>query len=885
MKNGFRTMILFAMGLGALSALAEVPRAEIPPEAKSYAYWNTKLSPEERVVDLLSHMTLTEKISELLSHGMPAVPRLGVAEYWWPGEAAHGIANIANWYSIPDPVSTIFPNIMGQGSTWNPTLIREMASMIGDEARAYYRETKKGLSHWAPTINIGRDPRWGRADEYYGEDPYLVTQMAGAFVDGFQYDSSSKYLKALAVLKHFACNSTENDRSFGDSEPDERDFYEYFGNQFEQIIENESPAGIMTAYNAIWGRPCAASAKLITDIGRDTYGFKGFFISDLGAIKNLHDYTKENAKGADYWKSYSAADWEKAVADPMKAGLNLELAPDGLTNGRQMGPSVWRNNALSAMKQGLITEDDIDKALFNLFVARFKTGEFDLNSAAFPSTKTVADYVYNDSTHQNEAISVAEQAVVLLENKGILPLKAEAIDSLVVVGQNADQVYDGPYISTLTAKKKAIEIPPYTAIKNKYLVANPKGSIEMIAPSADANGILSLSAEQLEKIKAAKAVILLLNTMSSSPSAGGTGSDFGEGKDRTTLDLPRGQDSIAQQVAAANATSVVYMMTGAQVNVASFNKKVGALLWCCYNGQGQGPACANLLFGAANPSGRLPMTWYADVSQLGDMYDNYGIRPSSCKGGYGKTYMYFTGDVTYPFGYGLGYSSFTLGKLSLDKTANVTGDDSVKATVSLTNSSAVDGYQVVQLYVASPSGYSERPRQRLAGFSKVLVPAGQTKTVTIPIDVSVLHFWDANNACFDFDLGTYTVKAGFSSGDLPTQASFNLVKGQKLAPKTVTLVPDRYVITAKGEKVATKLAVAMSNDKLYQGVSGKMAVEGAADALQVSYASSDPRVATVDQGGVVHPVGDGVTSITVSLTVNDTTKQASCPVVVAMGAK
>jgi beta-glucosidase len=853
------------------SALAKVSLTEtLTAQILSYKYWNTNLSYDERVADLLSHMTISEKCAEFLSHGMPAIPRLGVAEYWWPGEANHGIANLTLWYKdVSDPVSTVFPNTMGQGSTWNPELIRNMASMIGDEARAYYQESKKGLSYWAPTINMGRDPRWGRVDEYFGEDPYLVAQMGSAYVDGFQNDSCSKYLKALATIKHLVANSTENDRFYSSSDVDARDLREFYGNQFEQIIKNTNPSGIMTSYNAVNGTPCAVNKTMMIDIARETWGFSGFYISDKGAIKNLYGYTKANTKNPDqYWTSYTCNSLAQAVSDPMKAGLNLEL--ENPTN-------VWQTNTQIALNQGLITEDDIDKALFYLFLVRFKTGEFDRNSTDYSNIPTVAEQVYTNPAHQNAAIAVAEQATVLLENNGILPLKANQTNSLVVVGQNADQVYNGPYSSSQTAKKKTIEISPYTAIKSKYFAANPSGTIELISPSTDADGKFALTSDQLTKIKAAGTVIVLVNTWSSSPGGSTSDSDFGEFKDRTTLDLPRGQAAMTNQIATTNANTVVYMMTGGQVNVNSFNKKVAALLWCCYNGQGQGPACANLLFGTANPSGRLTMTWYANESQLGNLYGNFAIRSSSSS--FGKTYMYFTGDVTYPFGFGLSYSTFKFGKVTLDKISNVTGDDKIVATVKVQNTSAVDGYEVVQFYVSSPAGYVERPAQRLAGFSKVWIPAGQTKTVNISLDVSNLHFWNKDKDCFDFDLGTYTVKLGDSSKNIVTTSTFNLTKGQKLAVKIVTATPNRVVINAKGETIKTVLSVAMNNDHLYSKIGDIPSILG----VKVLYSSSNPKVAKVSNNGIVTAVGEGVATIKVTVFMNGGATTGSYPVAVNYG--
>lgn len=872
----FMALTVFAsIGLnssGFTSSAKVAANTNLTGAALSYKYWNTSLTYGERAADLISHMTLTEKISELSTHPSSAISRLGVAEYWWPGEADHGIGNIGLWYKVSDPVSTIFPNDLGQGSTWNPDLIQSMASMIGDEARAYYNESNKGLAHWAPTINEGRDPRWGRSDEYYSEDPFLTAAMGTAYVNGFQNDKNSKYLKAIAVMKHFAANSSEENRYYSSSDMDERTLREYYTSQFENVIKNTNVAGTMSAYNAVNGTPCCANKYLLVDVLRKTFGFNGFVVSDNPAPALLYKYSKQNSKNGQYWTNYKCSSYEQATADSLQAGCDICLAAGD--------NAIYKKYAQSAIDKGLLSEDDVDKALLELFTVRFRTGEFDTSNKDFSNIKTVEDYVYNDKTHQNAAEEVAEQSTVMLENNGILPFKASGIKSLVVVGEAADTVNYGPYSSSDTAKKKTIEKSPYKAISDKYLAANPTGKIELITPDRDSSGNCMLDSVQLNKVAAADAVIAYLDTTQQIDSTktamfDPTNSDSGEMVDRKNLDLPRKQAEMAQELIAANAKTVVYMQTCSQVNVNSFNKKAAALLWCTYNGQAQGPACADLLFGDANPSGRLTMTWYADDTQLGDLYNNYAIRSSSIS--HGKTYMYFNGDVTYPFGYGLSYTSFRYANMSLSKTKNVTGDDKITAAVYVTNTGKVDGYNVAQLYVNSPKGYSERPYERLEGFKKVWLKAGQTQKVSITFDVSSLSFWNESKNAYALDLGIYTVNIGSNSDDIYASATFNAVKAQTLAVKIVAASPDRVVFTEKGDSMDSSISVTMNNDYLYSTVNEIPSNLG----IKVTYTSSNPNVAKVDKNGIVTSVGNGVATIKAIVTMNGVSKTGSFPIAVA----
>ncbi len=857
MKKLFRS-VAFILGfcmLSVLSITAEVPRGEVPPESKNYAYWNTKLTAEARAADLLAHMTLDEKISQLCSHGTPAIPRLGVAEYWWPGEALHGIANIALWYGkdVKEPVSTVYPVTLAQGSTWNRQLIQDMATVISDEARAYYNESKKGLSHWAPTINLARDPRWGRNEESFSEDPYLTGVLGGAFVEGFQgADAKDGQLKAIATLKHFAANNSEVNREYGESAIDERTLREYYLKHFEMITEADRPAAVMTAYNSIGGVPVVANKHLVTDVLKHTWGFDGFVTSDFGAVNYLFS--------RDWTSGYGVDSKEEALTRAMKAGTNLELCT--------LNVNLMRNYSASALKKGLITEDDIDKTLYNLFVVRIRTGEFDLGVSKYRSLPSVGTVVYSQE-HKDSATKVARESGVLLKNDGILPLNANAIKTIVVVGTDAKSVDVGTYSSTSTESKKKIETNLVDALSTLVSSENEACKVMYVSPALGVDGKYGLNQAQKETITAADRVVLYLDTQS--------GKDSGEFLDRKDLTLPRGQSELAVSVIAANPKTVVFLQTCGIVNLSDFKDKAKAILWTSYNGQDQGRVAAELLLGKVNPSGRLSTTWYADERQLGDLYADYSIvnSPSSK----GRTYMYFTGDVDYPFGYGLSYTMFSYGALSLSQNSGVTGDSKLTTSVEVKNVGTMDGYEVVQLYISSPAGYPDRPEQRLVGFDKVWLKAGESKKVEITIDASQLRYWDAGKAFFDYDLGTYIAKIGSSSRDIKSQANFELVKGATVALKKVTITPEKYKLSEKGATAKFIASVSMTNDILCKDASNMpYTFRGT-----LKFSSSDPSVATVDDSGTVRAVGNGIATIEAAVTVNGVTKKASCPIVVALG--
>lgn len=301
------TCLLLTASFVIPSAFAKiaVDESKISDNSSGYAYWDTSLSDEERAADLISHMTLEEKASQLGSHPAAAIPRLGVAEYWYPGENLNGIANISLWYGNEagdaESAATAFASTLAQGSTWNTNLIGQMADAIGDEARAFYNTSKKGLSHWGPSVNLARDPRWGRTGDSFTEDVLLSGAMGSAFVQGFQgdLDDESDYLKAIACIKHFAANNAEITRNYGSSNMSEAELREYYLRHFETMVEDSDPASVMAAYSAINGVPCHANYALLTSILEETWGFNGWVVSDNTGVENNANNYGSNGTNAD----------------------------------------------------------------------------------------------------------------------------------------------------------------------------------------------------------------------------------------------------------------------------------------------------------------------------------------------------------------------------------------------------------------------------------------------------------------------------------------------------------------------------------------------------------------------------------------------------------
>lgn len=886
--------LILALTMLVPTAFAQIPvdESKIAPEAKGYAYWNTSLSNEERAADLISHMTLEEKASQLGSHPAAAIPRLGVAEYWYPGENLNGIANISLWYGNEagnaQSAASSFPSTLSQGSTWNTELIGQMADAIGDEARAFYNTSKKGLSHWGPSVNLARDPRWGRTGDSFTEDVLLSGAMGSAFVQGFQgdLDDSSDYLKAIACIKHFAANNAEGVRNNGSSNMSEAELREYYLRHFATMVEDSNPACVMAAYNAINGIPCHGNYELLNNILEKTWGFSGWVVSDNTGVENLNNQYGVNGSNPERGDTanfpvldgsdqafngsfnLSVSDMKECVAAAIQAGVDLDLKAN-----RGAAGNEYQNSLVEAVDSGLVAESVLDEALLDVFTTRFATGEFDHTDDYTEGYQSVAQFIQD---HQDLAEDVAEESIVLLENKdGFLPANIKNYDNILVVGQYIEELLYSDYKSNNQwrdengisvsfvdgIKAAAAASGKKVNVESAVLVENDQGQVEWPDDGQGGqkwNRLVTDSKTLTIYIPATRI------TMMSS------GADAGEGNDRETLALPRGQEEIGKELVENSANLVVAAHTQSIVDL-SWAKEADAVLWASYLGEKQGAALANVLFGEVSPSGRLTTTWYADESQLGELQHDYTIYPSA--NSKGRTYMYFTGDVSYPFGYGLSYTDFAYSNFAIDKTS-ATGNDALTVTVDVKNTGKVDAYEVVQLYAVGPNASrANRPDKQLAGFAKVFVKAGETQKVTVKADLFDLAVWDESKDCFTLETGNWSFYLG---SDCETRISgcegkVSVTADITPALKNATLAMDAMLVNP-GESVSTSVSVSLNNDTLYQAVPQN---------VTVTYSSSDAKIAAVDAAtGKITAQGEGVCTITATATMNGKSVTSSHPVVV-----
>lgn len=891
-------MVISCSTIISASAKVEVDESAIDAEALTYAYWDQTLSDEERAADLISHMTLEEKASQLGSHPAAAIPRLGVAEYWYPGENLNGIANISLWYGNEagdaESAASSFPSTLAQGSTWNTELIGKMADAIGDEARAFYNTSLKGLSHWGPSVNLARDPRWGRTGDSFGEDVILSGEFGSAFVKGFQgaLDDSSEYLKAIACIKHFAANNSEKVRSNGSSNMSESELREYYLRHFEIMVEESDPESVMAAYNAINGLPCHANYTMLNDILEKTWGFDGWVVSDNTGVENLNNQygvngnnaaaaaesTVENDADASDRSLFPVLDatvenglgnpvvndMTDAVVTAIEAGVDLDLRANRPARNSY---NEYQARLVDAVNEGKVDESVLDEALLDLFTSRMATGEFDRTDTYTEGYQSVAQFIYD---HQDLAEDIANQAIVMLENNGILPATIGDFENIVVIGQYVEELLYSDYKSNADWRlangvdisfSKGIEeaVAAYNAENGKNVKVTTISLVEneetgLVSFPDDGQGGQAHNALLTNKKSLVIYVPATRITMMSS------GADAGEGNDRETLTLPRGQDAIAEDLC-QNCENLVIAIHAQSIVDTTCMEGADAILWSSYLGEKQGAALANVLFGKVSPSGRLTTTWYADETQLGNVEHDYTIYPTE-DGSYGRTYMYFTGDKTYSFGYGLSYASFAYDGFAASA-QEATGDDKVTFTVNVKNISDVDAYEVVELYVTGPNAAAlDRADKVLAGFSKVYVPAGETVSVSIDADLFDFSVWSEEEQRFELETGNYHFYLGSDCDTVIEGCEADVKVTADITPvlKNATVSPDKMILSV-GETTEVDASVSLVNDTLYA------TKDEVANGITLTFASSNENIASVDAAtGTVTAVAAGVCTIFVTVT-------------------
>lgn len=660
-----------------------------------FPFQDPSLTVDRRVDDLVGRMTTEEKISQLMN-GAPAIERLGIPEYNWWNECLHGVARAG--------LATVFPQAIGLGATWDEDLIFRVSTAISDEARAKHhefvrngsRKIYQGLTFWTPNINIFRDPRWGRGQETYGEDPFLTGKLAVQFVKGLQGDDP-KYFKAIATLKHYVVHSgPEPERHSFDAVTDERDFRETYLPQFEMGIMEGKAYSVMCAYNRYNGETCCGSDDLLNGILRLEFGFDGYVVSDCGAINDIYRGHKAVATAAE------------ASALAVKSGTDLECG------------TAYRN-LKESLEKNMISEKDIDVAVKRLFTARFRLGMFDPPEMV---KWTSIPYSVNDS-EQNKILAreTALKSIVLLKNaNNLLPLKKD-IGTVAVIGPNADQSF------VLLGNYNGTPSDPVTPLRG--ITEKLQGISEVIyaqgcnwaAGLTDQKPAEELKAEALEAAKKANVVIMCMGI---TPRLEGeemrVSIDGFRGGDRTRLDLPDVQQDLIKEIYALGKPVVLVLLNGSALALNWENDNIPAIVETWYGGQAAGQALADVIFGDYNPGGRLPVTFYKSVNDLPDFTD-YKMD--------NRTYRYFRGEPLYPFGYGLSYTTFKYSGLKVS--GKIKTGEPLTVTVKVKNTGKTAGEEVAQLYVSDLNASVPVPLRALKGFRRIHLNAGETKNVTFEV--------------------------------------------------------------------------------------------------------------------------------------------------------
>ena len=750
MNRTCKLLLSSALFLAAAGALGAQP----------YPYQDKTLPAEQRAADLLGRLTLEEKAS-LTMHASPAIPRLGIKQYNWWSEALHGIARNGS--------ATVFPQPIGMASSFDEELIEEVFTAASDEARVKYLQTAdkvrsyQGLTFWTPNINIFRDPRWGRGMETYGEDPFLTGRLGMAVVRGLQGEGEAEgFLKTHACAKHYAVHSgLESNRHRFDAQVSERDLRETYLPAFKDLVTKAHVREVMTAYNRFRGVPCAASSYLVDDILRKEWGYDGMVVSDCWAIpdffeKGRHDYVSTAAE---------------AAALAVKNGLDVECGSSFLA-------------IPEAVEKGLLDVKDLDRNVLRILTERFRLGEMDGESPWDGLDPSIVE----GTQHRALSLKMARESLVLLQNKGVLPLQPG--QKVALIGPNADDEemmwgnYNPVPKSTVTLLEAfQARVPELVSFRACGILGAE--FMPQIATDERMAQLMKLSPDELEEvakqyainisdvkayIRRAKVleagflpaldeadVLKRLEGVDVVVFAGGISPRVeGEempiqlpgfsGGDRTDIELPAVQRRLLQVLHDAGKKVVFVNFSGCAIGLVPETQSCDAILQAWYPGQEGGTAIVEALYGDFNPSGKLPVTFYQSVAQLPEVED-YNME--------GHTYRYFRGEPLFPFGFGLGYTDFHFG-------AGHVRDGVLEFSVK--NTGKRNGTEVVQLYVRKPDDPSG-PNKTLRAFRRVTLMPGASTTVRIPLDGEIFTWWSESAQNMVPVHGEYELLFGSSSAD------------------------------------------------------------------------------------------------------------------------
>jgi beta-glucosidase len=744
-RTWFCTLAILATVFLASPAFAQDDAATSQPSVITVPeIWKDSSQPvAARVKDLVSRLSLDEKIQQMRNDA-PTVPRLGIPAYDFWSECLHGVGRAGT--------ATVFPQAIGMAATWDVPLIHQEADAIATEARAKHNDyvlkhngdsaQYYGLTFWTPNINIFRDPRWGRGQETYGEDPFLTSRIGVAFIKGLQGDDPN-YLKAMAGAKHFAVHSgPESERHTFDATPPERDFYETYLPQFEAAVREGHVGGVMGAYNSVYGKPACANPLLLMEILREQWDFDGYITSDCGAINDIFVNHK------------FASTPEAAAADAVKAGDDLCCGADF-------------DSLAGAVKTNLISEKEIDTAVGRLLTARFRLGMFD------PPVKVPFAQIslsQNDTPeHEALALHVARESIVLLKNNGALPLDRDKIKSIAVIGANADSV------PVLLGNYNGTPSHPVTILQGikDACGTNIQVTYEPGCPLALQKGGEIVSAENRTRaIRAALSSEVVIYIGGISPQLEGeemkVNYDGFSGGDRTQIELPAVQDDLLQALQLTGKPIVFVNCSGSAMAMPWEAENLPAILQAWYPGEQGGRAVADILFGDENPAGRLPVTFYRATSDL-PAFDDYSMS--------NRTYRYFNGTPLFAFGHGLSYTKFEYSNAQLS-TANSDVNGTVKISFTVKNSGARDGDEVAQIYFRHVNSALPQPKEALCAFTRIHLAAGQSAHLTLAVPSERFRYWDTAKKQYAIETGDYELLLAAASDDIRARVPLKAVAAQ-----------------------------------------------------------------------------------------------------------
>ena len=901
-------VLCMCMGLNTMPVQAE-PGDEVSSETP--IYMDPSYSYAERAADLVGRMSTAQKGSQVSSQNAPAiVPSMlgggaldvpattGVNGYTWWQEALHGYLNAQNSNSYPQNTSV--------GNTWNPDLYYTEAGYIGDEIRERASKISSGenagnavnLTVYSPTVNMHRDPRWGRNEESYSEDPYLMSKMGATFVQGIQgmdrdgepLDSEGRR-KVNATIKHYVANNSERNRLDGGAEMSLRALREYYTAPYRDVIQEADVSSVMEAYSTLNGDPCSWSSYLIETLLRQTYGFSGYMTGDCDSVMSMRRHNFINPYTGKVLTTV------EQLSQAMAHGMDLEC-----NGGHDSGSNTYGSNMTNMLAQGVttdkgkFTENQLDVSLHRLMTARMQTGEWDTDN---PYTKAAAERVASWGEELGwqtpERLKMIDdmnaEAVVMLKNTApagssdnILPLAVPAAGEykVVIVGAWQTNTYTGLYSGGQSDNTNRINIQQ--RITSNITAINPDATFTYLTGYGNSASTTSytLNADDQAAIASADAVIVVTGT---------DGNYSKEDGDRTSIVLSNGQATLISNVGKLNPRTVAVMETCGPMQVTQFEDDVAAILWSSFLGNRK-VGFGDVITGKVNPSGKITDTWHQNVSDNGtsdvpSIYD-YDLFPS--EGKQGRTYMYFTGTPSYPFGYGLSYTTFEYSDLTIkkgsSKASEFDANDTITVSFDVINTGSVKGKETTQLYIAQPNAPAAlmRPVKRLQGFDKIELEPNETKTVTMNVKIPDLAYYNEDSDKFIVDTGAYEIQVGRSSADVPLKGTLNVSGAMDIVPEVLTAKPsqtgdealgvEERLIFDKGTIVDPKLTVAMNDESLFgyiikqqSSLVKQKSSTPFPEGMTFSYSSNRPSVVSVTDG-VIKTEAPGVATITATTTYN-----------------